>query len=214
MAKILLDSANIEEINRAAELGFVKGITTNPTLMKRETSDPLKHTNMLLQMGNWEDFYYQPTGAYGSLQKELESVLKLDEKRIVLKLPATNDGIILAKKMSDIGARIALTAAQSSQVMAVAESAGFEAVIPYFDRAMRNICTESTLIASMVKIRSGKTRIIAASIKSIGQVIYTLREGADAVTIPLNLIKELLNHPGSIEAERTFLEEYRSLEHA
>lgn len=210
MAKILLDSANIKDTESAAELGFVKGITTNPTLMKRETSDPVEHTSVLLQTGPWEEFYYQPTGIYGSLQKELESVLELDEKRIILKLPATPDGILLAKKMSDIGARIALTAAQSPQIIAVAESAGYVAVIPYFDRAMRDIRTESTLIQSMAKIRCGKTSIIAASVKNVGQVIHTFYQGADAVTISLKTIKELLEHPGSIEAEQAFLEEYRN----
>lgn len=210
MAKILLDSANIKDAESAAELGFVKGITTNPTLMKKETSDPIKHTSILLQTGPWEEIYYQPTGKYGSLQKELESVLELDNKRIILKLPATPDGLKLAKKMSDIGARISLTAAQSPQIIAVAESAGYESVIPYFDRAMRDIRTESTLIQAMVKIRCGKTSIIAASVKNVGQVIHTLYQGADAVTISLKTINELLEHPGSMEAEKAFFEEYRS----
>jgi transaldolase len=207
---LLLDSANLEDAARAAGLGFVQGITTNPTLLKRAGSDPLRQAEKLLRSAPWREVYYQPTGAYGSLQQEAEQAWDLDRERIVLKLPATPDGLAIAGTMVRLGAKVALTAVQSPQGMAVAESAGCVAVIPYLDRALRDIRTDALLLQSLAKIRRGKTRIVVASVKNVGQVLSAFYDGADAVTAPLAVLEGLLTHPASLEAERDFLQEYRS----
>lgn len=206
---ILLDSASVDDAIRAADLGFVRGITTNPTLMRRETADPLRQAAELLRTVAFPEVYYQPTGAYGPLRQEAEKAFALDEERVVLKLAATNDGVALAGAMVGLGARVALTAAQAPHAMAVAESIGAVAVIPYVDRALRDLRTDARLIQSLVRIRRGSTRIVAASVKNAGQFLQAYQDGADAVTAPLPVLEGLLGHPAGLEAERDFASEYR-----
>lgn len=205
---VYLDSANLDDATRAARLGFVRGITTNPTLLRKETEDPIRHFASLLAAVDLPELFYQPTGAYGSLLSEADKVWSLDRERVVLKLPATPGGAAVAGAMVREGAKVALTAAQTPHALIVAESIGCAAVIPYVDRALRDLRTESGLIQAMTRVRRGTTRIVAASVKNGGQFVHAFHDGADAVTAPLAVLDELLLHPASVEAEHAFVQEY------
>jgi transaldolase len=207
---ILLDSASLSDAAAAAGLGFVRGITTNPTLMRAQTTDPLGRLADLLATVDFADIFYQPTGAYGPLREEAEKAFGLDEERVVLKLPATPDGAALAGATARLGARVSLTAAQAAQAMVVAESIGATAVIPYVDRAQRDLRVETRLVRALARVRRGPTRIVAASVKSPGQLLQAYEDGADAVTAPLPVLEDLLRHPAALEAEHAFAAEYRS----
>jgi transaldolase len=207
---ILLDSASLDDAVRAAHLGFVRGITTNPALMRRETADPLRQIAELLRAIDFPEVYYQPTGAYGPLQHEAEKAFALHEERVILKLPATPGGAALASVMVRLGARVSLTAAQAPHAMTVAESIGCVAVIPYVDRALRDLRIDARLIRSLAQVRRGSTRIVAASVKNAGQFVQAYQDGADAVTAPLAVLDDLLRHPAGLEAERDFAAEYPS----
>jgi transaldolase len=210
---LYLDSAGLDDAVAAAALGFVRGITTNPALMRKETADPLRHLRDLLAAVDLPEVYYQPTGAYGppgAAAEEAEEAWSADKDRVVLKLPATPDGAALAGTLTRRGARVALTAAQTPHAMLVAESMGCAAVIPYLDRAVRDLRTDSELIRSLAGLRRGSTRVIAASVKNSGQVLHAFASRADAVTAPLAVLRELLSHPASIEAEQSFAQEYAS----
>lgn len=206
---VLIDSACIDDLVRAEELGFVRGVTTNPSLMRQETDDPLRHAARILEVTSFADVYYQPTGACGSLLVEARKAWSLEQDRVVLKLPATRTGIALAGLMTREGARVALTAAQVPHSMIVAESIGCYAVIPYLDRALRDIRTDPHLLRSLAEVRRGDTKIIAASVKNCGQFLNAFHEGADAVTAPLHVLLEILGHPAPLEAEAGFAREYQ-----
>lgn len=206
---ILLDSANLDDIARARALGFVRGVTTNPTLMRKEADDPRRHLERIAAAVEPLELFYQPTGAQASLADEADAVFRLD-RRIVLKLPATPDGVALAGAMVGRGAAVALTAVQSAPAMIVAEAIGCTAVIPYVDRALRDVRTDPQLVSALARLRRRReTRIVAASIKSVGQFVTAFLDGADAVTAPLAVLEALLAHPAALEAERQFAAEYR-----
>jgi transaldolase len=207
---ILLDSASLSDATAAAGLGFVRGVTTNPTLMRSETADPLGRLAELLATVDFAEIYYQPTGAYGPLREEAEKAFRLDDQRVVLKLPATPDGVALAGAAVRLGARVSLTAAQSPQAMVVAESIGATAGIPYVDRAQRDLRVGPDLVRALARVRRGPTRIVAASVKSAGQLLQAYEDGADAVTAPLAVLETLLHHPAALEAEHAFAAEYGS----
>jgi transaldolase len=205
---ILLDSASLADVTRAARLGFVTGITTNPALMRGETGDPLAHLGELLAAMPSVPVYYQPSGAYGDQRAEAEKAWALDEGRVVLKVPATPDGAALAGALIAQGIPVALTAAQSPLAMVVAESLGCTVVIPYVDRALRDPTVESRLVEALREVRRAGTRIVAASVKSTGQVLDAVRAGADAVTAPLAVLDELLRHPVALAADQAFQAAY------
>ncbi|MUL41438.1 hypothetical protein FZ103_09670 [Streptomonospora sp. PA3] len=210
MGRILLDSAALDDAAWASGAGFVRGITTNPTLLRRETGDPLGHAEKILATAGFGELYYQPTGAYGDAAEEAESAWALDRQRVILKLPATASGAALAATLASRGARVALTAAQSPLAMIAAESIGCSAVIPYLDRALRDPHTDSRLLRALAEVRRKATPIVAASVKSTAQILQAFTDGADAVTAPRAVLEELLQHPASLEAERRFAAEYRS----
>jgi transaldolase len=205
---IYLDSADLDDARAAAELGFVRGITTNPNLMRPITSDPLAHTAELLADTDFPEIYYQPCGAYRSLTDEARSAVALAPERIVIKLPATPGGVGIAAKMIGCGARVALTAAQTPNAMIVAEALGAEAVIPYVDRALRDPRTDNNLVCSLASVRRRGTRIIAASVKNGGQFSQAFVDRADVVSAPLDVLRQVLDHPASLEAEQDFGEAY------
>ncbi|MFI6292809.1 transaldolase family protein [Nonomuraea sp. NPDC050790] len=205
---IYLDSARKEDAEAAVRLGFVGGMTTNPTLMRKVTDDPLQHAKELLAATDFAEFYYQPSGRYASALEEAETAWSLDPDRVVLKIPATPGGATLARHLRDRNVPVALTAAQSPSTMAVAEALGCLAVIPYLDRAWRDQRTPSDLVARLAATRRKNTRIVAASVKHAGQFAAAFAEGADAVTAPLAVLEELLAHPAALEAERAFAAEY------
>ncbi|GAA2687614.1 MULTISPECIES: transaldolase family protein [Actinosynnema] len=205
---LLIDSADLDDVASAAALGFVSGVTTNPTLMRRATAEPLKHLGELLAASGLPEVYYQPTGARGPLLDEAVEAWSLDPDRVVLKVPATPSGAPLARELVSRGARVALTAAQDPVAMAVAEAIGCHAVIPYVDRALRDPRVASELVRDLVALRTGPTLVVAASVKSAGQLTRALADGADAVTAPLDVLAAVLGHPAPLEAERAFEAEY------
>ncbi|MBO3741952.1 transaldolase family protein [Actinoplanes flavus] len=205
---IYLDSADPEDVRAAWETGLIRGLTTNPTLLRRVTDDPLRHCSALLAKTDELELFYQPTGAYGDPESEAWAAWRLDPERITLKLMSTPSGVALARRLVDGGARVALTAAQNPSVMIVAETLGCTAVIPYVDRAWRDQRTETHLVRALAELRRGKTRIIAASVKNPGQFVQAYLDGADAVTAPLDVLRTVTQDPASAEAEEAFTAEY------
>jgi transaldolase len=208
MVAIYLDSADPDDLAKAAEMGFVTGVTTNPSLMHAVTEDPLKQASQLLAAAELVEFFYQPTGAYGSAEEEALAARDLDPGRVVLKLMATPAGVRLAGTLVARGARVALTAAQTPVTMAVAEATGCVAVIPYVDRAWRDGRTDSHLVRALAGVRRAGTRIVAASIKNVGQLTQAFVDGADTVSAPLDVLQQVLDHPAALEAEEAFAAEY------
>lgn len=208
---LLLDSASLQDARTAAELRFVRGVTTNPTLLRRETAEPLTHLAALLNHFEAGDVYYQPTGAPHDAVAEAREAWNHAPERVVLKLMATPPGVRSAVELMGLGARVALTAVQTPQAMAVACAIGCVAVIPYVDRALRDPCTPSRLVAELAAVRNADVRIIAASIKNTGQLVEALRDGADAVSAPLPVLTSLLAHPAALAAETEFASAFGGL---
>ena len=94
---ILLDSASLDDATAAAKLGFVRGITTNPALMARETKEPLAHLARLLEAFPAGPICYQPTrSTYEEMEEQARTAAALAPDRVVAKLPATLEAITLA----------------------------------------------------------------------------------------------------------------------
>jgi transaldolase len=205
---VLLDSADLNDVSAAAALGFVTGVTTNPTLLRQVTDDPLEHAAELLAATDFPEVYYQPTGAHGELFDEALQAWKLAPERIVLKVPATPDGAVLARRLVREGVTVSLTAAQSPNAMIIAEAVGAASVIPYVDRAWRDPRIGNDLVRQLAGLRRKNTRVVAASVKNAGQFTQAFADGADAVTAPLSVLTQVLVHPAALEAEQAFAGEY------
>ena len=136
---ILLDSASLDDAAAAAKLGFVRGITTNPALMARETKEPLAHLARLLEAFPDGPICYQPTrSTYEEMEEQARTAAALAPDRVVAKLPATLEAITLATVLHKDGIDSALTAVYSPAQALLAHEAGCLWIIPYVDRAARH----------------------------------------------------------------------------
>ena len=203
---ILLDSAALDDAAAAARLGFVRGITTNPALMAKETREPLAHLERLLTAFPEGPICYQPTGtAYEQMDAETRAAAALAPDRVVAKLPATLEAISLAAALHDDGLRCALTAVYSPAQALLAHETACVWIIPYVDRAARHSAGHvvEDLAAVLASLHSG-TRILAASLKTSQQVVDAVLAGAQDVTAPLEVIRALPAHPLTESAVREF----------
>jgi transaldolase len=205
---ILLDSASVDDARAAAEIGFVRGITTNPALMARETREPLAHLERLLDAFPVGPVCYQPTRtAYAEMYDEARAAASLAPDRVVAKLPATLDAIRLAAVLTDEGLRCALTAVYSPAQALLAHEVGCVWIIPYVDRAARHsdggLAVVDSLAAILARLKSS-TRILAASLKSGPQVTDAIVHGSHDVTAPLDVLRSLPAHPLTESAVRDF----------
>lgn len=203
---ILLDSASLDDAAAAAALGFVRGITTNPALMAKETREPLAQLERLLAAFPEGPICYQPTRtAHAEMEEEARAAVALAPERVVAKLPATLEAITLAAALKADHIRSALTAVYSPAQALLAHEAGCVWIIPYVDRAARHSAgaVVAEQAALLERLHSG-TRILAASLKTAPQVVQAVLDGAHDVTAPLEVIRALPAHPLTESAVREF----------
>jgi transaldolase len=203
---ILLDSASLDDAVAAAKLGFVRGITTNPALMARETKEPLAHLARLLEAFPAGPICYQPTrSTYQEMEEQARTATALAPDRVVAKLPATLEGITLATVLHRDGIDSALTAVYSPAQALLAHEAGCLWIIPYVDRAARHSAGAVVLEqAAILEQLDSPTRILAASLKTAAQVVESILDGAHDVTAPLDVLRALPAHPLTESAVREF----------
>ena len=203
---ILLDSASLDDAAAAAKLGFVRGITTNPALMARETREPLAHLARLLEAFPEGPICYQPTrSSYEEMDEQARAASALAPDRVVAKLPATLEAITLATALFKDGIPSALTAVYSPAQALLAHEAGCTWIIPYVDRAARHsagaVVVEQAALLEQV---DSATRILAASLKTAPQVVESILDGAHDITAPLDVLRALPAHPLTESAVREF----------
>ena len=203
---ILLDSASLEDAAHAAALAFIRGITTNPALMAKETGEPIAHLERLLGAFPAGPVCYQPTRTPAAeMEREAREALALDPARVIAKLPATLEAVTLAARLHDEGFRCALTAVYSPAQALLAHEAGCAWIIPYVDRAARHSAGHVVEELSAVLERLGsETRVLAASLKTSQQVVDAILDGADDVTAPLDVLRALPAHPLTQSAVQEF----------
>jgi transaldolase len=203
---ILLDSASLDDAVAAAKLGFVRGITTNPALMARETKEPLARLARLLEAFPEGPICYQPTrSSYAEMDDQARAASALAPDRVVAKLPATLEAITLATELLKDGIPSALTAVYSPAQALLAHEAGCTWIIPYVDRAARHsagaVVVEQAALLEQV---DSATRILAASLKTAPQVVESILDGAHDITAPLDVLRALPAHPLTESAVREF----------
>jgi len=203
---ILLDSASLDDAAAAAKLGFVRGITTNPALMARETKEPLAHLARLLEAFPEGPICYQPTRSTPEeMEAQARTATALAPDRVVAKLPATLEAITLAAALHKDDILSALTAVYSPAQALLAHEAGCVWVIPYVDRAARHSAGAVVIEQAAVLEQMGSpTRILAASLKTAPQVVESILDGAHDITAPLDVLRALPAHPLTESAVREF----------
>lgn len=211
---IYLDSADLKEISESRNYPFIEGVTTNPKLIakalgrsritRKEFLDHVKAISKKTDGTIFVQTNYTETKKIIEEAREIHSILK---DRVVIKLPATITGLQAMDELSGEDIRLAATAVFTGVQAYLAMVSGAEFVIPYYSRTNWSMQDGMELVQDILDIAETSgydTRILVASIKNPFQVLELLREGVDAITMPLELIGELLVNSNTIAAVREF----------
>jgi len=194
---LYLDSALIKEAKAIKDWGWIKGITTNPTLLAQSDRSPEETLSRLAELSPGELYYQLTASDYEGMIAEGRQAYDLIGRKTVLKIPATEIGFrAVAHLSSDIDC--AVTAIYSPAQAAVAQEAGAKYAIAYVNRATRLLGNGFDLVKAMAEILKGSsTEILAASIKSSEEAAASLQAGADHLTLQLPILKAITTHPYS-----------------
>jgi len=208
---IYLDSALINEALAAEKLGWVKGITTNPTLLAKSDLSPEATLKQLAQISPGVLYYQLMAADFEGMLAEGRKAFELIGEKTVLKIPATSVGFqVVACLSGEINC--AVTAIYSAAQAAVAREAGAKCAIAYVNRATRLLGDGLALVRQMSAVLEGSdTEILAASLKSPEEAAAALQAGADHLTVPLSLLQAMTTHELSEQTVEDFANNGRGI---
>ncbi len=199
--KFFIDTANVDEIKEAVDLGIVDGVTTNPTLISREVERTGSDFQTILKTiceivqgpVNGEVIALDTEG----MIKEARELVKLD-KHIVVKIPVTKDGLKAVRVLTSEGIKTNVTLTFSPTQALMVAKAGATYVSPFVGR-LDDISHEGMdLVQEILTIYENyhyKTEVIVASIRNPLHVVEAALMGAHIATIPFKVIGQILKHP-------------------
>ena len=213
--KFFIDTANLDQIREAQDLGVLDGVTTNPSLMAKEgisgADNILNHYKSICDIVEGDVSAEVISTDFDGMVKEGEALAAL-HSQIVVKLPMIKAGIKACKYFSDKGIRTNVTLVFSCGQALLAAKAGATYMSPFIGR-LDDISTDGlNLIQEIRDIYDNygfETQILAASIRHTMHVIECAKIGADVMTGPLSSIKGLLKHPLTDIGLAKFLEDYK-----
>lgn len=199
--KFFVDTANLEQIKEAYELGIIDGVTTNPSLIMKEgikgENNILKHYKAICSLVDGDVSAEVVSTDFAGMVREGEALADLADN-IVVKIPMIKDGIKALSYFSNKGIRTNCTLVFSAGQALLAAKAGATYVSPFIGRVDDTSWDGLDLIEQMVNIYVNyafETQILAASIRSPLHITKCAEIGADVVTSPLSAFLGLLKHP-------------------
>ena len=199
--KFFIDTANLDQIREAQDLGILDGVTTNPSLMAKEgisgTEAIKNHYKTICEIVDGDISAEVLSTTYEEMIKEGEELAAI-HPNIVVKIPMIKDGIKALKYFTDKGIKTNCTLIFSAGQALLAAKAGATYVSPFLGR-LDDVSTDGLALIEEIRIifdnYDYKTEILAASIRHSMHIINCAKIGADVVTTPLAPILSLLKHP-------------------
>jgi transaldolase len=209
--QFFLDTANLDELRRAAQWGVVDGVTTNPTLIAREGRPIVEQVSAICEIVDGPVSAEVVATTYQEMVEEGRSLAGL-HKHIVVKLPLLRDGIRACKTLSSEGIRVNVTLCFSAAQALLAAKAGATYISPFVGRLDDIAQPGMDLIRSICHIYSNygfKTQVLAASLRSPLHVVEAAEAGAHVGTMPFKVLDQMFNHPLTDRGLEQFLADYR-----
>ncbi len=211
--KFFMDTANVEEIKQAMEMGLVDGVTTNPTLLAREKRNPDMTIREILSLVrgpvNLEVLALDAKGMIGEGRK-----LSAMGEQVVVKIPMTEEGMKAVRLLHDEGIKTNVTLIFHAVQALIAAKAGADYVSPFVGRLDDISTAGMEIVSDITAVYSNyglETEIIVASVRNPLHVLEAATMGADIATIPFAVIKQLMKHPLTDIGLERFLKDYESL---
>ncbi|MDH4206037.1 MAG: fructose-6-phosphate aldolase [Desulfobacteraceae bacterium] len=208
--KFFIDTANINEIKEANDMGMVDGVTTNPSLIAKEGRDFEEIIKEICEIVEGPISAEVVSTDTEGMLKEARKLSKI-HNNIVVKIPMLVDGLKATRKLSEEGIKTNVTLVFSPLQALMAAKAGATYVSPFIGR-LDDISQEGLLLVEqIVEIYSNyafDTEIIVASIRNPLHVLESALMGADIATIPFNVLSKLAAHPLTDKGLKAFLDDW------
>lgn len=214
--KLFIDTANVDEIRKANDMGVICGVTTNPSLIAKEGKDFIEVVKEITSIVDG------PISAEvisleteGMVKEALDLVEKINNPNLVIKIPMLPAGLAAVKQLTAKGIKTNVTLVFSAAQALLAARAGATYVSPFLGRLDdigqdgMNLIKE---ITDIFKMHAIETEIIAASIRNPIHVIDAARLGADIATVPYKVIMQMTKHPLTDIGIERFLKDWESVQ--
>ena len=197
--KILLDTANLNDIRYFNTNYPIVGVTTNPTILAKEGGDVVALLREIRDIiGDDKELHIQVTETeYEKIVEEAKAIVDTFGKNTFVKIPVTDVGLRATKTLTDMGIGVTVTAVLTAAQAMLASNAGASYVAPYISRS-ENLCADGigTVedISQIFDIAGTETQILAASFKTAKEVLDVAVVGCHAATIGSSIMKMLISH--------------------
>ena len=211
--KLFVDTANVDEIRQANDMGVICGVTTNPSLIAKEGRDFVEVVKEITTIVDGPISAEVISLDAERMVEEAKPLAAL-HKNIIIKIPMCAEGLKAVKQLTKLGIKTNVTLIFSAAQALLAARAGATYVSPFLGR-LDDIGTNGMIlieeIADIFKLHDIKTEIIAASIRNPIHVIDAARAGCDIATVPYKVIAQMINHPLTDKGIERFLKDWETV---
>ena len=213
--KFFIDTAKVEDIKAANDMGIICGVTTNPSLIAKEGRDfneVIKEITTIVDGPISGEVKATTTDAEGMIKEGRE--IAAIHPNMVVKIPMTGEGLKAVKGLAAEGIKTNVTLIFTANQALLAARAGASYVSPFLGR-LDDISTDGVAlireIAEMFAVADIPTEIIAASVRHPMHVTECALAGADIATVPFKVLEQMLHHPLTDAGIKKFQEDYRAV---
>jgi transaldolase len=208
--KLFVDTGSIKDIESIAALGILDGVTTNPSLLAKESGDFRENLKKICNIVKGPVSGEVTATDFAGMMREGHDIAALDE-HMVVKVPLTRDGIKACKALSSEGHAVNVTLCFSAGQALLAAKAGARYVSPFVGRLDDISVTGMDLVQEIVQIYENyqfTTEVLVASCRHPIHVVQAAKLGADVATCPPAVIEQLFNHPLTTIGLEKFLKDW------
>ena len=215
--KYLIDSANLDEIRALSEYLPIAGVTSNPSIVKKEGSVPFfAHMREIRSIiGNLRPLHIQVTATdYDGMMRDAEAVFRHVDEKVFIKVPVDFEGVKVIKALRRQGANVTATAVYGMDQAFMALEAGADCIAPYYNRMEALGVDAASVIGNIAGIIAHygyETEILAASFKQPAQIDRAILAGAHSVTVAPDVLRGIFAKQVVADAVQAFFDDWTGL---
>ena len=199
--ELIIDSSNIEQIKELNDLLTITGVTTNPTILTKSGREAMDVVKDLCEVLSEDQLLFIQTvqTSFEGIMEEAKMISSIRNKNMYVKIPVTHEGLRAIKECKKLGIHTLATAIYTADQAFLAAMNGAEYLAPYTNRMCNygdGVQDVKDLI-EMLRVNHMPAKVIAASLKNTYQVHELIKAGIQAVTVPCDVLYQMIDHPGT-----------------
>ena len=199
--ELIIDPSNIEQIKELNDLLTITGVTTNPTILTKSGREAMDVVKDLCEVLSEDQLLFIQTvqTSFEGIMEEAKMISSIRNKNMYVKIPVTHEGLRAIKECKKLGIHTLATAIYTADQAFLAAMNGAEYLAPYTNRMCNygdGVQDVKDLI-EMLRVNHMPAKVIAASFKNTYQVHELIKAGIQAVTVPCDVLYQMIDHPGT-----------------